>query len=37
MEVTKANEVYRYKDVTIIGLTDFPSRLPTQVHFKNMN
>lgn len=28
--VTKQNEVYRYKGVTIIGLTDLPSRMATQ-------
>ena len=29
-EVTKPNEVYRYKGVTIIGLTDLPSRMANQ-------
>ena len=29
-EVTKPNEVYKYKDVTIIGLTDLPSRMAAQ-------
>lgn len=29
-EVSKANEVYKYKGVTIIGLTDLPSRMATQ-------
>jgi NAD(P) transhydrogenase subunit alpha len=29
-EVTKPGEVYRYKGVTIIGLTDLPSRMATQ-------
>ncbi|MBW4618318.1 MAG: Re/Si-specific NAD(P)(+) transhydrogenase subunit alpha [Cyanosarcina radialis HA8281-LM2] len=29
-EVTKPNEVYRYKDVTIVGLTDLPSRMANQ-------
>jgi NAD(P) transhydrogenase subunit alpha len=29
-EVTKPNEVYKYKDVTIIGLTDLPSRMASQ-------
>jgi len=28
--VTKPGEVYKYNDITVIGLTDFPSRLPTQ-------
>ncbi len=28
--VTKPNEIYRYKGVTIIGLTDLPSRMATQ-------
>ena len=28
--VTKANEVYRYKGVTVIGLTDLPSRMANQ-------
>jgi NAD(P) transhydrogenase subunit alpha len=28
--VTKPNEVYRYKGVTIVGLTDLPSRMATQ-------
>ncbi|KAG8234668.1 hypothetical protein J437_LFUL006557 [Ladona fulva] len=30
IETTKPGEVYVYKDVTHIGLTDLPSRLPTQ-------
>jgi NAD(P) transhydrogenase len=30
IELTKPGEVYKYNDVTIIGYTDFPSRLPTQ-------
>ncbi|HIK31761.1 MAG TPA: Re/Si-specific NAD(P)(+) transhydrogenase subunit alpha [Oscillatoriales cyanobacterium M59_W2019_021] len=29
-EVTKPNEVYKYKGVTIVGLTDFPSRMAAQ-------
>lgn len=29
-EVTKPNEIYKYKDVTIIGLTDLPSRMANQ-------
>ncbi|MCU0536937.1 MAG: Re/Si-specific NAD(P)(+) transhydrogenase subunit alpha [Hydrococcus sp. Prado102] len=29
-EVTKPNEVYRYKGVTIVGLTDLPSRMASQ-------
>jgi H+-translocating NAD(P) transhydrogenase subunit alpha len=29
-EVTKPNEVYRYKGVTIVGLTDLPSRMAAQ-------
>jgi len=29
-EVTKPNEVYRYKGVTIVGLTDLPSRMANQ-------
>lgn len=29
-EVTKPGEVYRYNDVTIIGLTDLPSRMAAQ-------
>ena len=29
-EVTKPNEVYKYKGVTIIGLTDLPSRMAAQ-------
>ena len=29
-EVTKPNEIYRYKGVTIIGLTDLPSRMANQ-------
>ena len=28
--VTKPNDIYRYKGVTIIGLTDLPSRMATQ-------
>lgn len=30
IETTKPGEVYRYNDVTHIGYTDLPSRLPTQ-------
>ncbi|CAL8072391.1 unnamed protein product [Orchesella dallaii] len=30
IETTKPGEVYTYKDVTHVGLTDLPSRLPTQ-------
>lgn len=30
IETTKPGEVYTYKDVVHIGLTDLPSRLPTQ-------
>ncbi len=30
IETTKPGEVYKYNDVTHIGYTDFPSRLPTQ-------
>jgi len=30
VETTKPGELYRYKDVTHIGYTDLPSRLPTQ-------
>lgn len=30
IETTKAGEVYSYKDVVHVGLTDLPSRLPTQ-------
>lgn len=30
IETTKPGELYRYKDVTHIGYTDLPSRLPTQ-------
>lgn len=30
MEVTKPHELINYKGVTVIGYTDFPSRLPTQ-------
>lgn len=30
IEVTKPGQIYKYNDVTVIGLTDFPSRLPTQ-------
>jgi H+-translocating NAD(P) transhydrogenase subunit alpha len=29
-EVTKPNEIHRYNDITIIGLTDLPSRMATQ-------
>ena len=29
-EVTKPNEVYKYKGVTVIGLTDLPSRMAAQ-------
>lgn len=29
-EVTKPNEIYKYKGVTIIGLTDLPSRMAAQ-------
>jgi H+-translocating NAD(P) transhydrogenase subunit alpha len=29
-DVTKPHEVYRYKGVTIVGLTDLPSRMATQ-------
>lgn len=29
-EVTRPNEVYRYKGVTIVGLTDLPSRMASQ-------
>ena len=29
-ETTKPGEIYKYKGVTHIGYTDFPSRLPTQ-------
>ncbi len=29
-DVTKPNEVYQYKGVTIVGLTDLPSRMATQ-------
>ena len=29
-EVTKPNEIYQYKGVTIIGLTDLPSRMASQ-------
>lgn len=29
-ETTKPGELYRYHDVTHIGYTDLPSRLPTQ-------
>lgn len=29
-EVTKPGEIYNYKGVTIIGVTDLPSRLPSQ-------
>ena len=30
IETTKPGELYRYHDVTHIGYTDLPSRLPTQ-------
>nr|CAH0111870.1 unnamed protein product [Daphnia galeata] len=30
IETTKPGEIYTYNDVVHIGLTDFPSRLPTQ-------
>lgn len=30
IETTKPGEIYRYHDVTHIGVTDLPSRLPTQ-------
>lgn len=30
IETTKPGEVYKYNDVTHIGYTDFPGRLPTQ-------
>ena len=30
IETTKPGEVYTYKDVVHVGLTDLPSRLPTQ-------
>lgn len=30
IETTKPGEIYRYNDVTHIGYTDLPSRLPTQ-------
>lgn len=30
VETTKPGEVYVFNDVTHIGLTDLPSRLPTQ-------
>ena len=30
VETTKPGELYRYNDVTHIGYTDLPSRLPTQ-------
>lgn len=30
IETTKPGEVYNYNGVTHIGLTDLPSRLPTQ-------
>lgn len=29
-EVTRPNEIYRYKGITIIGLTDLPSRMASQ-------
>ncbi len=30
IETTKPGELYRYNDVTHVGYTDLPSRLPTQ-------
>lgn len=30
IETTKPGQIYSYNDVTHIGLTDFPSLLPTQ-------
>jgi NAD(P) transhydrogenase len=30
IETTKPGELYKYHDVTHIGYTDLPSRLPTQ-------
>lgn len=30
IETTKPGEIYTFNDVTHIGLTDLPSRLPTQ-------
>lgn len=30
IETTKPGEIYVYNDVVHVGLTDFPSRLPTQ-------
>lgn len=30
IETTKPGEIYSYKDVTHIGITDLPSLLPTQ-------
>lgn len=30
VETTKPGELYRYKDITHVGYTDLPSRLPTQ-------
>ena len=30
IETTKPDELYKYHDVTHIGYTDLPSRLPTQ-------
>lgn len=30
VETTKPGEVYSFNDITHIGLTDLPSRLPTQ-------
>lgn len=30
VETTKPGQIYSYKDVIHVGLTDFPSRLPTQ-------
>ena len=30
VETTKPNEIYNYNGVTHVGVTDFPSRLPTQ-------
>ena len=31
IETIRPGEIYTYNDVVHIGLTDFPSRLPTQV------
>lgn len=30
IQTTRPGEIYTYKDVTHIGLTDLPSRMPTQ-------